>query len=62
MENKSAFGSFARKAIVWAIVAFVAIILFNLVLGAVVGFVKLLMAIALLVFAAYAVVWVLRKL
>jgi hypothetical protein len=32
------------------------------VLGAVVGFVKLLMAIALLVFAAYAVVWVLRKL
>ncbi len=62
MGNQSAFGSFARKAIVWAIVAFVAIILFNIVLGAVVGFVKLLMAIALLVFAAYAVVWVLRKL
>jgi hypothetical protein len=62
MGNQSAFGSFARKAIAWAVVAFVAIILFNIVLGAVVGFVKLLMAIALLVFAVYAAVWIVRKL
>jgi len=55
-------GSFARKALTWVIVAVVAILLFNIVLGVVAGFVKLLMAIALLVFAAYAVVWVLRKL
>ena len=55
-------GSFARKALTWVIVAVVAILLFNIVLGVVVGFVKLLMAIALLVLAAYAVVWVLRKL
>jgi hypothetical protein len=43
-------------------VAVVAIVLFNIVLGAVVGFVKLLMAIALLVFAIYAAVWIVRKL
>ena len=55
-------GSFARKALTWVIVAVVAILLFNIVLGVVAGFVKLLMAIALLVLAAYAVVWVLRKL
>jgi hypothetical protein len=62
MENQSAFGSFARKALTWAIVALVAIVLFNIVLGAVVGFFKLLMAIALLVFVVYAAVWVVRKL
>jgi uncharacterized membrane protein (DUF485 family) len=62
MENQSAFGSFARKAAAWAIVALVAILLFNIVLGVVVGFVKLLMAIALLVFVVYAAVWVVRKL
>ena len=55
-------GSFARKALTWVIVAVVAILLYNIVLGVVAGFVKLLMAIALLVLAAYAVVWVLRKL
>jgi hypothetical protein len=55
-------GSFARKALTWVIVAVVAIVLFNIVLGAVVGFVKLLMAIALLVFAIYAAVWIVRKL
>jgi hypothetical protein len=55
-------GSLARKALTWAIVALVAIVLFNIVLGVVVGFVKLLMAIALLVFVVYAAVWVVRKL
>jgi hypothetical protein len=55
-------GSFARKALTWVIVAVVAIVVFNIVLGAVVGFVKLLMAIALLVFAIYAAVWIVRKL
>ena len=62
MANQSAFGSFARKAVAWAIVAVVAILLFNIVFSIVAGFVKLLFAIALLVFALYAVVWVVRKL
>ena len=62
MGNQSAFGSFARKAIVWAIVAVVAILLFKMVVGIVAGFVQLLFAIALLVFVLYAVVWVVRKL
>ena len=62
MGNSSAFGSFARKAIVWAIVAVVAIVLFNVALGVVAGFVKLLMAIGLLALLAYAVLWALRRL
>ncbi len=62
MGNSSAFGSFARKAIVWAIVAVVAIVLFNDVLGVVAGFVKLLLAIGLLALLAYAVLWALRRL
>ncbi|HEX6020381.1 MAG TPA: hypothetical protein VFZ00_00200 [Solirubrobacter sp.] len=55
-------GSLARKALTWAIVALVAIVLFSIVLSAVVGFVKLLMTIALLALVVYAAVWVLRKL
>ena len=62
MESTSAFGSFARKAVGWAVVAIVAILLFTIVFSVVVGFVKLLMAIALLVFVVYAAVWVVRKL
>jgi len=62
MGNKSAFGSFARKAIVWAIVAVVAILLFKIVFSIIAGFVQMLFAIALLVFVLYAVVWVVRKL
>ena len=62
MSNKSAFGSFARKGIAWAIVAVVAILLFNVVFSVVAGLVKMLMAIALLVLVAYAVVWALRRL
>ena len=42
MGNYSAFGSLARKAIAWSIVAFVAILLFKFVVGAVAGFVQLL--------------------
>ena len=62
MGNQSAFGSFARKAIVWAIVAVVAILLFKIVFSIIAGFVQMLFAIALLVFVLYAVVWVVRKL
>jgi hypothetical protein len=62
MSNQSAFGSVARKAIGFVILAAVAIFLLSAVVGAIVGFVKLLLAIGLVVAAALAVVWVLRKL
>jgi hypothetical protein len=62
MGNSSAFGSLARKAIVWIIVAFVAIVLFKLVVAAVAGFLQLLFGLALLALIAYAVLWALRKL
>ena len=62
MGNSSAFGSLARKALAWAIVAVVAILLFKIVFAILAGFVQMLMAIALLVFVAYAVVWAIRRL
>jgi hypothetical protein len=62
MGNSSAFGSFARKAIVWALIAVVAILLFKVVLAAIAGFVQILFGIALLALVAYAVLWAVRKL
>jgi hypothetical protein len=62
MSNKSAFGSFARKAVGFAILAVVAIFLFSFVVSAVLGFVKLLLAIGLVILVASAVVWALRRL
>ena len=60
--KSSAFGSVARKAIGFLVLAAVAIFLFSTVVGAVIGFVKLLLAIGLVIAVAGAVVWVLRKL
>jgi hypothetical protein len=62
MGNSSAFGSFARKALVWVLIAAVAILLFKVVVAAVVGFVQVLFGIALLALLAYAVLWAVRKL
>jgi hypothetical protein len=62
MGNSSAFGSLARKAIAWIIVAVVAIMLFKFVVAAVAGFIQLLFGLALLALVAYAVIWALRKL
>jgi hypothetical protein len=62
MGNSSAFGSVARKAIVWAIIAAVAILVFKVVVAAVVGFVQVLFGIALLALVAFAVLWAVRKL
>ena len=62
MSNKSAFGTTARKAIGFLILAAVAIFLFSAVVGAVIGFIKLLLAIGLVIAVAVGVVWVLRKL
>ena len=60
--RSSAFGSVARKAIGFLILAAVAIFLFSAVIGAVVGFVKMLLTIGLVIVVAGAVIWVLRKL
>jgi hypothetical protein len=62
MGNSSAFGSIARKAIVWVIIAAVAIVLFKVVVAAVVGFVQVLFGLALLALIAYAVLWAVRRL
>jgi hypothetical protein len=62
MGNSSTFGSFARKAIAALIIAVVAIWLVSAIIGAVVGFVKLLFGLALLALVAYAVIWAVRKL
>ena len=62
MGNSSAFGSLARKALVWALIAVVAILIFKVVIAAVVGFVQILFGIALLALVAYAVLWAVRKL
>lgn len=62
MSNSSTFGSVARKTLGFLILAAVAIFLFSAVVGAVVGFIKLLLAIGLVIAVAVAVVWVMRKL
>ena len=62
MGNSSAFGSLARKALVWGLIAVVAILIFKVVIAAVVGFVQVLFGIALLALVAYAVIWAVRKL
>ena len=54
--------STARKAIGFLILAAVAIFLFSAVVGAVIGFIKLLLSIGLVIAVAVGVVWVLRKL
>ena len=52
MGNSSAFGSLARKALAWVIVAAVAILLFKFVVAAVVGFVQMLFGIVLMALVA----------
>ena len=48
MGNSSAFGSLARKALVWIVVAVVAIMLLKVVVGVVLGFVSMIFGLALL--------------
>ena len=63
MGNSSAFGSLARKAIAWVIVAVVAILLFKFVVAAVVGFVSdAVRPRRCSALVAYAVIWAVRKL
>ena len=62
MGNSSAFGSFARKAIVWVIIAVAAIILFKVVVAALAGLVSLIFGLVLIAGVIWAVLWALRNL
>jgi hypothetical protein len=62
MGNSSAFGSIARKAIVWIIVAAVAIVALKAVVGVVMSVVSMIFGLLLLAVLGYAVLWALRKL
>ena len=62
MGNSSAFGSLARKALAWAIVAVVAILLFKFVVAALAGIVSLLFGLILIAAVIWAVLWALRNL
>ena len=62
MGNSSAFGSLARKAIAFVVIAFVAIFLFKMAFAIIAGAFQLLMAIAFLALIGYLVIWALRKL
>jgi hypothetical protein len=62
MGNSSAFGSLARKALAWAIVAVVAILLFKFVVAAVTGILSMLFGLILLALVVYAVIWAVRRL
>jgi hypothetical protein len=62
MGNSSAFGSLARKALAWAIVAVVAILLFKFVVAALTGLLSMLFGLVLLALVAYAVIWAVRRL
>ena len=60
MRNSS--GSFARKALAWAIVAVVAILLFKFVVAALAGLVSLVFGLLLIAGVIWAVLWALRHL
>ena len=62
MGNSSAFGSLARKALAWAIVAVVAILLFKFVVAAVAGILQMFFGLILLALVVYAVIWAVRRL
>ena len=62
MGNSSAFGSLARKALAWAIVAVVAILLFKFVVAALAGLVSLVFGLLLIAAVIWAVLWALRNL
>jgi hypothetical protein len=62
MGTSSAFGSLARKALAWAIVAVVAILLLKFVVAAVMGFVAMVFGLLVLAAVVFAVIWAVRRL
>ena len=62
MGNSSAFGSLARKALVYIVVALVAIMLLKVVVGVVMSFVSMIFGLALLALIGFGVLWAVRRL
>ncbi len=62
MGNSSAFGSLARKALVYIVVAVVAIMLLKVVVGVVMSFVSMIFGLALLALIGFGVLWAVRRL
>ena len=62
MGNSSAFGSLARKALVYVVVALVAIMLLKVVVGVVMSFVSMIFGLALLALIGFAALWAIRRL
>jgi hypothetical protein len=62
MENSSALGTLGKRVLAWIVIAVAAIIALKLVVGAVLGFVMLIVTIALIVAVGMAVLWALRHL
>jgi hypothetical protein len=57
---KERFEGLGRRLVAYAVIVVAVIILLRLILGAVIGFVHMLIFIALLVFALYAIAWAMR--
>jgi hypothetical protein len=62
MSNQSAFGSLARKALAFIIIAAVVVLAFKVLAAIVAGILHVLLAVGLLVLVVFAVLWALRTL
>jgi hypothetical protein len=61
MQN-SALGTLGRRVIAWILVVAVAILAIKLIIGAVFGFITMILTLALIAVAIVAVMWALRHL
>ena len=61
MEN-SALGSLGKRVVAWIVIAAVAILAIKLVIGAVFGFITMILTLALVAVAIVGVLWALRHL
>lgn len=62
MNNQSGFGSLARKALAFIIIALVVVLGFKVLAAIVAGLLHVLLAVGLLVLVVFAVVWAVRNL
>ena len=60
--NNTGSGSLVLKALGFLIVAFVAIFIVKMIMGAIFGILQFFMAVALVLLIGYAIVWAVRKL
>ena len=62
MENTSPLGALGKKAVAWLVILAAAILALKLIVGAVLGFITMILVIGLVVAAVAAVMWALRHL